>query len=277
MLNQTEVDRILQTALTEDIGTGDITTLSTVPADKIITGTFIAKEAGVICGLPIAARVFELMDEKEIFQPLVQEGARVHAGEQIAQVQGNARSILTAERVALNFLQRLSGIATATACAVAKVQGTQAKITDTRKTTPGLRLLEKYAVRIGGGVNHRFNLSSAILIKDNHIAASGGITNAITQTRKNAPKNMKIEVEAENFAQIKEALACQADIILLDNMTIENMKKAVKIIAGRALTEASGNMGDRDLCEVAKTGVDLISIGALTHTVRAMDISLRFV
>ncbi len=269
-------DDCIRRALEEDIGQGDITTVSTVPADKVIRGRFIAKEEGVICGFPVAERVFALLDDAVQIKLHTQEGRRVKKGDVIAEIEGPAQSILMGERVALNFLQRLSGIATHTQAAVRQVAGTKARITDTRKTTPGLRSLEKYAVRIGGGANHRFNLADGILIKDNHIAAAGGICPAVTQARKAATHMLKIEVEVETFAQIEEALQCGADIIMLDNMPIEDMKKAVDIIGGCALVEASGNMGDKDLLAVAETGVDIISIGALTHTVRAMDISLRF-
>lgn len=276
MINNFTIDRMLQSALEEDIGNGDITTLSTVSEEKVIKGSFIAKEDGVICGLPILLRVFEILDDSVNIDLNVSEGDVVYKGDIIAKISGTARSILTGERVALNFLQRLSGIATRTRAAVEQISGTKAVIADTRKTTPGLRSVEKYAVRIGGGSNHRFNLADGILIKDNHISASGGITQAISQARKMAPHTLKIEVEVETFEQIQEALLCKADIIMLDNMSIEEMTKAVSMIDGKALVEASGNMGDKNLAVVAGTGVDIISIGALTHTIRAMDISLRF-
>jgi len=194
----------------------------------------------------------------------------------IAQIVGKSRSVLTGERVALNLLQRLSGIATKTAEAVSQVAGTSTKICDTRKTTPGLRALEKYAVKTGGGSNHRFGLFDGVMIKDNHILAAGGIGAAVERARANVPHTLKIEVETTSLAQVEEALQAGADIIMLDNMDCNRMKQAVRLIAGRAVTEASGNMGDRSLKEVAETGVDFISIGALTHTVRALDISLRF-
>lgn len=276
MLNIGMVDEIISKALSEDIGTGDITTASTIPKDQKISGKFIAKEAGVICGLEVVKKVFEKIDGEIIMIPHVTDGERVNKGDLIAEIKGPAVGVLTGERVALNFLQRLSGISTKTAQLLEEVKGTKAKITDTRKTTPGLRVLEKYAVRVGGGVNHRFNLSDGILIKDNHIKAAGSITNAIAAARKNAPHTLKIEVEVESMEQIEEALEAGADIIMLDNMGMEEMKKAVARINGRALVEASGNMGEKDLREVADTGVDLISVGALTHTVKAMDISLRF-
>jgi nicotinate-nucleotide pyrophosphorylase (carboxylating) len=277
MLNRYRMDEIIKRALEEDIGSGDITTLATVSQDRQTEGLFIAKEEGVVCGLPVLKRVYETLDASIKIECIANEGDLVQKGDVIARISGNAQNILTGERMALNFLQRLSGIATRTRWAVREIAGTKAVITDTRKTTPGLRLLEKYAVRIGGGSNHRFNLADGILIKDNHISAAGGIRQAVALARKAAPHMLKIEVETENFAQIEEALQSGADIIMLDNMGIENMKQAVSMIGGRALVEASGNMGDKDLLAVAQTGVDIISIGALTHTVRAMDISLRFV
>ncbi len=266
---------IILKALSEDIGTGDITTMSIVSNQKKIKGSFIAKEAGILCGFEIVESVFQTIDKGIIFCPSVKEGASVEAGNIFATIEGPASGILTGERVALNFLQRLSGISTKTASLVDIVQGTKAKITDTRKTTPGLRILEKYAVKVGGGVNHRFNLSDGVLIKDNHILAAGGITRAIAAVRKNIPHTLKIEVEVENLEQIEEALNAGADIIMLDNMDLQMMRKAVRLIDGRALVEASGNMGDKDILSVAETGVDFISVGALTHTVKALDISLK--
>ncbi|MHB1153942.1 MAG: carboxylating nicotinate-nucleotide diphosphorylase [Eubacteriales bacterium] len=276
MLNKYKLDDIINVALEEDIGNGDITTLATVDENKQTEGIFIAKEDGVICGLPVLKRVFDMIDSEIKLVMNICEGDFVKKGDCIAKVSGCAQSILTGERVALNFLQRLSGIATQTHEAVSQIKGTKAVICDTRKTTPGLRIVEKYAVRIGGGSNHRFNLADGILIKDNHISAAGGIGPAISKTRRIASHMLKIEVEVENFDQIDEALLYGANIIMLDNMSIEDMTKAVAIINGKAIVEASGNMGDRDLLEVAQTGVDIISIGALTHTIRSMDISLKF-
>ena len=270
------LDDFLISALKEDIGTGDITTESCVPASAVSHGFFKAKAEGVVCGVDVLRRVFALIDPAVKVTVLVEDGGRVKKGDIIAEIEGASRSILTGERVSLNLLQHMSGIATATAEASASVAGTKARIADTRKTTPGLRVLEKYAVKIGGGSNHRFNLSDGVLIKDNHIVAAGGIRNAVEAVRKNIPHTLKIEVETETMEQVKEALDAGADIIMLDNMTVPQMKEAVDFIAGRAKTEASGNMGERDLREVAETGVDIISIGALTHTVRALDISLKF-
>ncbi len=270
------LDDIILNALREDVGTGDITTETTIPEGRMVHGLYRAKENGVLCGLDVTERVFQLINPEIEFRPLATDGANVKVGDIIAEVHGPAGDVLTGERTGLNLLQRMSGIATRTAEAVKQVEGTKAKICDTRKTTPGMRILEKYAVRVGGGTNHRFNLADGILIKDNHIVAAGSITNAVRSARANAPHTLKIEVEVETFEQLDEALAAGADIIMLDNMSTADMKKAVEIVAGRAVTEASGNMGDRNLAEVAACGVDLISIGALTHSVRALDISLKF-
>lgn len=271
------LDEFIRRALDEDIGTGDITTISCIPEDAVSKGVFRAKEPGIICGIDILTRVFAMLDETVVVTPFVSDGALVEKGDTIAEIKGNSRIILSGERVALNLIQRLSGIATRTHAAVKQVSGTNAYIVDTRKTTPGLRVLEKYAVKTGGGKNHRFNLADGVLIKDNHIKAAGGIAEAIEAVRKTAPHTLKIEVETETAEQIDEALAAGADIIMLDNMTLDEMAAAVRRINGRALVEASGNMGERNLREVAKTGVDFISIGALTHTVKALDISLKFI
>jgi len=270
------IDPMIRSALAEDIGTGDITTDSVIPPSTQISGRLIAKEDGCICGLPVFCRVYTLLDAAVVVELAVAEGDRVSHGDLLARISGPARAILTGERVALNYLQRLSGIASKTAWAAGQVAGTKAHITDTRKTTPGLRVLEKYAVRVGGGSNHRFNLSDGILIKDNHIQAAGSITAAVTAARARAPHTLKIEVEVEDSAMIAEALTCRADIIMLDNMDQTAIEAAVRQIDGRALIEISGNMGERDIKALAATGIDLISIGALTHTVKAMDISLRF-
>ena len=275
-MNYIGLDELLLAALKEDIGTGDITTNCCVPEGNRSRGEFVAKEDGVLCGLDIAARVFALVDGSVRFEPLKNDGDAIKKGDVIAKIEGSSRSILTGERVALNFMQRLSGTATATARAVKMVEGTRAKIVDTRKSTPMLRSLEKYAVRVGGGHNHRFNLADGVLIKDNHISAAGGIAEAVGMARASVPHVMKIEVETETLDQVRQALEAGADIIMLDNMSCELMAQAVKLISGRALTEASGNMGEKDLSEVAQTGVDFISIGALTHSVKAMDISLKF-
>lgn len=276
LFNNPQVEQIITLALNEDIGTGDITTLSTIPADKTATGRFVAKEDMIICGIDLAAHIFGRVDPSIELKANFKDGDAVKKGNVIAVVSGNAQNVLTGERTALNFMQRLTGIATRTHASVAEVAGTNAKITDTRKTTPGLRVLEKYAVRVGGGTNHRFNLADGVLIKDNHIAVSGGIQNAVKNARAVIPHTLKIEVEVETKEQLAEALDAGADIIMLDNMSNDLMRECVGIVAGRALVEASGNMGEKSLREVAETGVDIISIGALTHTVKAADISLKF-
>lgn len=275
-MNYFGLDEFILSALKEDVGTGDITTLSCIPEENHSEAYFLAKEDGVICGIDIAARVFYLVDERIVLIPKMRDGDSVKKGDIIAELIGPSRGILTGERVALNLMQRLSGTSTETTKAVNEVLGTKTKICDTRKSTPGLRVLEKYAVRVGGGHNHRFNLSDGVLIKDNHIAAAGGIAAAIAAARAVVPHVMKIEVETETLDEVRQALDAGADIIMLDNMSNELMAQAVSLIGGRALTEASGNMGEKVLLEVAKTGVDYISIGALTHSVKSLDISLKF-
>ena len=269
-------DKIITMSLEEDAPNGDITTIATVSADAVISGRFVAKADGIICGLEIIGRTFEICGGGFELETYFKDGEAVRKGDIIARVKGNAQTILTGERTALNLIQRASGIATLTAAAVAQIKGTSAKICDTRKTMPGLRVLDKYAVRAGGGSNHRFCLSDGILIKDNHIKAAGSITEAVTRAKAYAPHTIKVEVEVETIGELKEALAAKADIIMLDNMSNEMMRESVAIVAGKALTEASGNMGEKDLRAVAETGVDLISIGALTHSVKALDISLKF-
>jgi nicotinate-nucleotide pyrophosphorylase (carboxylating) len=271
------VDRLIAEALNEDIGTGDITTLSVIDKNRRAHGRYIAKEDGILCGMQIAERVYRMLDSNVEFTAHFEEGQAFKKGDVLAEVRGNAVTLLSGERVGLNLMQHLSGIATRTRAAVDAVAGTGATIVDTRKTTPGMRVIEKYAVRVGGGSNHRFNLADGVLIKDNHIVAAGGITPAVKAAKRHAPHTIKVEVEVETEAQLREALDAGADIIMLDNMNEEMMTKCVEIVDGKAITEASGNMGERDLYAVAKTGVDLISIGALTHSARALDISLKFV
>lgn len=271
---------LIARALEEDIGFGDITTLCTVPAERTLTATIIARKPGVITGMEVAAAVFQAVDSDLQIEQLVTDGASVLAGEPLARIQGNARSILTAERTALNFLGRLSGIATLTAACVTAVAGTRAAIIDTRKTTPGLRALEKYAVRVGGGRNHRFALDDGILIKDNHIAAAGGIGPAIAGARQHAPHLLKIEVECETLEQVRQALEARADVILLDNMSVGQQREAVALIRQhdpRIQIEASGGIGTdpAPLAAVASTGVDFISLGALTHSAPNFDLSLE--
>ncbi|MGI6050786.1 MAG: carboxylating nicotinate-nucleotide diphosphorylase [Acetivibrionales bacterium] len=276
MIDLTIIDEIILRSLKEDMPMGDITTDSTVPENEVIAARLIAKEDCVIAGTEIFARVFALLDPNVYVERLVNDGDKVLKGTIIMHVSGNSRALLKAERTALNLLQRMSGIATTTRRIVDLLENTSTKIVDTRKTVPGLRYLDKMAVRIGGGTNHRFSLSDGVLIKDNHIKASGGITQAVKRARAMIPHTIKIEVETESLDQVKEALEAGAEIIMLDNMTLEKMKEAVDYIEGRALTEASGNITDETVEAVAKTGVDLISIGALTHSVKAADISLRF-
>lgn len=270
---------LVDLALAEDIGPGDITTLSTVPEDTSAGGEMIAKEPGVISGIDAAAWVFERIEPGVSFVPRVKNGARVAVGDVIAELNGNAHALLAGERLALNLLQRLSGVATLTARFVEAVTGTGASIVDTRKTTPGLRALEKAAVRDGGGRNHRLGLSDGVLIKDNHLAAIGGpdrITRAIKQAKARAPHTAKIEVEVTNLAETLEAAEAGADIILLDNMSVAEMTEAVTIVARRAQVEASGGVQLDTVRAIAEAGVDLISVGALTHSAPALDISLKF-
>ncbi|MGM9611603.1 MAG: carboxylating nicotinate-nucleotide diphosphorylase [Candidatus Woodwardiibium sp.] len=271
-----EFDDIILRSLEEDAPFGDITTDVTVAGDATASGVFRAKESGVLCGIDIARRTFELVGGEVAFVKKKADGDLLEKGDIVAEISGNAASILMGERTALNLMQRASGIATATRRAMQAVEGTQARITDTRKTMPGLRKLDKYAVRAAGAVNHRFSLSDGILIKDNHIAAAGGIAPAVRAAKRKAPHTLKVEVEVESLDGLREALEAGADIIMLDNMTCALMREAVELTAGRAVLEASGNMGERDLAEVAATGVDLISIGGLTHSVKALDISLKF-
>lgn len=272
---------LIARALEEDIGFGDLTTLATVPVDQTIVATIITRQPGVVAGLDIAAAVFHAVGANLHVEQFVSDGAKVSANDRLACIEGSARSILTAERTALNFLGRLSGIATLTAACVAAIAGTQAAIIDTRKTTPGLRALEKYAVRMGGGRNHRYALDDGILIKDNHIAAAGGIGVAIARARQHAPHLLKIEVECETLEQVQQALDAGADVILLDNMSIGQQKEAVALIRqrdARVLIEASGNIGTNPerLAAVAATGIDFISLGALTHSAPNFDVSLEY-
>jgi nicotinate-nucleotide pyrophosphorylase (carboxylating) len=272
---------LIERALEEDGAAYDITTLSTVPEQRQATGRIIARKAGVIAGLVLATETFRVFDERSSVELLVKDGAVVRPDDVLARLSGPARSLLSAERVALNFLGRLSGIATLTAHCVHAIEGTGARIIDTRKTTPGLRALEKAAVRLGGGQNHRFGLHDGVLIKDNHIKAAGGITAAIVAARRTAPHLLKIEIECETLDEVREALAARADVVLLDNMSVETMRSAVSLVRQQApnvLIEASGNMGTdaERLAAVAATGVDFLSIGALTHSAPNFDISLEF-
>lgn len=271
-----QYEETVRAALIEDIGAGDVTTLLSVPAQNTASGVFLVKAEGVICGLEIAACAFRLIDPAVEFTPLVTDGTRVKYGDIVANISGPAQSLLTGERVALNFSQRLSGTASLTQKFVDIVAGTKARIVDTRKTTPGLRTLEKYAVRCGGGHNHRYGLGDGVLIKDNHLAAGGGVGACVARAREHAPHPFRIEVECKNLAQVDEAVAAGADILLLDNMSNAMLREAVAKIEGRALAEASGGVSLATVRGIAETGVDIISVGALTHSAAALDISLDF-
>lgn len=273
-LNMIQLRSLIAIALTEDIGTGDITTNSTVPPGSTSKGIIYVKEPGIIAGVTVAEMVFRHLSPSIEFRAKVADGAWLEPGATIAEVEGDARAVLTGERVALNFLQRMSGIATRTAALVEKVKLYPVRVVDTRKTTPGLRMLEKYAVRLGGGFNHRFGLYDAVLIKDNHIKVAGGITQAVLAARQNVPHTVKIEVEVESLEGVSEALDARADVIMLDNMDPSTMRECVKLVDGRALVEASGGMNEDTILAAAKAGVDLISIGALTHSIKSLDISL---
>jgi nicotinate-nucleotide pyrophosphorylase (carboxylating) len=274
-----QVRAIIQRALDEDVAWGDVTTDTSVPADQWSRGVLLAKQEGVLCGGRVFAETLAMVDPAVKAELLVADGARVARGTVAARLEGPTRALLTGERTALNFLQRLSGIATSTAAYVERLRGLPTKLIDTRKTTPGLRLLEKYAVRVGGGHNHRFNLADAVLLKDNHLAAlrSRGLplADAVRDVKQRVPHTMKVEVEVTDLEQIDAALAGGADVILLDNMSNEAMREAVRLIGGRALTECSGNVTLETVRERAETGVDLISSGALTHSARAVDFSLE--
>jgi nicotinate-nucleotide pyrophosphorylase (carboxylating) len=268
------LDKIIENALQEDIHTGDITTMAVISERRTARAKLVAKESMVLAGITITKRVFHYLDNEIVFIPHFDDGTVLQSGDIIADIHGEAALLLQGERVALNLLQRMCGIATLTARYVLAVKGTKSKIVDTRKTTPGLRQLEKYSVRVGGGTNHRTGLYDGVLIKENHITAAGGIPVAIQRAKAYIPHTMKIEIETETLIQVEEALAAGADIIMLDNMDIQNMKKAVSLIAGKALVEASGGVNLETVREIAETGVDIISVGALTHSARAMDISM---
>jgi nicotinate-nucleotide pyrophosphorylase (carboxylating) len=271
------IDELIRRALHEDLdAAGDITTAATVPENRMAAGVIAARKPGVIAGVPIATRVFQIVDPTLTVAAQRTDGAQVQPGDVVLDVAGNARSLLIAERVALNFLGHLSGIATATAHLVAVVAHTRAKICCTRKTTPGLRALEKYAVRCGGGVNHRMGLYDAILIKDNHIAAAGGVSAAIRAARAVVGQGTKLEVEVDTLAQLDEALAVGIDQVLLDNMAPAQLKEAVARVNGRAVTEASGSITVATAAPIAEAGVDLLSVGWITHSAPCLDVGLDF-
>jgi nicotinate-nucleotide pyrophosphorylase (carboxylating) len=271
------VRKIVRRALAEDIGHGDVTTQCVVPAQARCSGLVVARGEGVIAGVHVAEIVFREVDDRVEFRAHAADGSPVEKGATIAAVAGSARSVLTAERTALNLLQRMSGIATLTRRYVAAVEGTGARILDTRKTAPGLRSLDKWAVALGGGSNHRFGLYDGILIKDNHLRLAGGVRAAVTAARRGAPHGLKIQVEVETPEEVKEALAAGADALLLDNMSPADLRASVRLAKGRALTEASGGVSLDTARQIAETGVDFISVGALTHSAPALDIALDIV
>ncbi len=275
--NTQEIELIINHAFQEDIGSGDVTTNNIVPENTLATASMTAKADGIIAGINIAEMVFRKLDENLEWNPKVKDGDRVVKGEVILETKGTFRALLTGERLALNLIQRMSGIATETAKYVAEAKGTKVKILDTRKTVPGLRTFDKYAVKMGGGTNHRIGLYDMVMIKDNHIKIAGSITAAVEQIRKAVSSEIKVEVETTNIIEVKEAVKAGADIIMLDNMSNELMTEAVHYINGKALVEASGNMNLERISGVAKTGVDFISIGALTHSVTALDISQNII
>ena len=275
MLTQFYIDDLIKTAITEDINYLDVTTDYLIDEDSVTEAYYIAKDAGVVCGLDIALRVFTLLDETVTLEKFKQDGEEVKAGDILATMRGKTRALLKGERTSLNLLQHMSGIATATRRCVKLTKGTNASIAETRKTLPGLRPIQKYAVMVGGGKNHRYNLSDAAMLKDNHIDAFGGIIPAVRALRARVGHLLKIEVEVRNFEELDQALEAKADVIMLDNMNCEQMAEAVRHVGGRARLEASGNITLDNLAEVAKPGVDIISMGALTHSVKAFDISMR--
>lgn len=274
-----ELRQIVDSAVREDLGWGDITTDNMIPPDLMANAALMAKAEGVLAGIEIVALVFKTVDPSVTVEVLMKDGSRIRPGDKLATITGPAASILRAERVALNFVQRLSGIATATSRCVKAVEGLKARIVDTRKTTPGLRILEKYAVKVGGGYNHRYNLSDGVLVKDNHLASMAKLGyspgQAIALLRERLPHTVRIEVEIDSLDQLDEVISAGADVILLDNFNLEDMHRAVMRVGGRALTEASGGITPEKVRAVAETGVDIISSGALTHSVQALDISLE--
>ena len=270
-------ETLVRDALTEDAADNDLTSIATIVSDRSNRCSIVARVDGVIAGIPLAREAFRQRNPRVSVRSSVKDGQRVSAGAPVLHVSGHARGLLSAERVALNFMQRLSGIATLTHEFVDAVAGTSAKILDTRKTTPGWRRLEKYAVRAGGGLNHRMDLGAAVLIKDNHIAAlDGDIAAAISRARETAPSGVRVEVECDSLEQVREALKAKPDIIMLDNMTVRMLRQAVEIIDGRAVSEASGGVNLSTVRAIAETGVDWISVGALTHSARALDLGLDF-
>ncbi len=270
------IDDLIKTALTEDINYIDSTADLLIDENSRSDAYFMAKADGVLCGVEVAARVFTLLDPETKVTFLASEGERISKGQRIAEISGHTREMLKAERTALNLIQHMSGIATYTRKCVDAVAGTKASIADTRKTLPGLRAIQKYAVTVGGGRNHRYNLTDAAMLKDNHIDAYGSITGAVNALRQKAGHMLQIEVETRNIEEVKEALQCGVNVIMLDNMSSDEMKKACELVNGKAKTEASGNVTLENIRAVAETGVDIISLGALTHSVTAFDISMKW-
>lgn len=275
ILNQFYVDDIIKTAIKEDINYIDVSSAYTIPETQRNSAYFVAKADGILCGIDVALRVFELLDDSFTSTVYKKDGDAVVCGDIIAEFSGKTVFMLQGERTALNLLQHMSGVATATSKVVKLLEGSGISVAETRKTLPGLRALQKYAVSCGGGRNHRFNLSDAAMLKDNHIDACKGITNAVTRLRERVGHTVKIEVETRNLDEVKEAVAVKADIIMLDNMTVEQMTQAVKLIDKRALTEASGNITEETAAGIIAAGVDIISMGSITHSVKALDISMK--
>lgn len=273
--NAVNADELIKMALKEDISNEDVSTNAVI--DRFVLGSvqLICKQDGVICGLPVFERTFKILDDSTEIRFFAKDGDRVKKGQLIAELKGDMRVLLSGERTALNYLQRMSGIATYTAEVVKLLEGSKTKLLDTRKTTPNMRLFEKYAVKVGGGGNHRYNLSDGILLKDNHIGAAGGVKQAVIKAKKYASFVRKIEVEVENLEMCREALEAGADIIMLDNMSAESMKQAVALIGGRAMTECSGNVTRENIKDILDTGVDFVSSGALTHSAPILDLSLK--
>ena len=276
-LMQLQIDDIIKTALLEDINYIDVTTDLLVSDDAVSTAKYVSKDEGILCGIEVALRVFKLLDDRVSFRIFIHDGEVVQKGDIIAEITGPTRALLKGERTALNLVQHMSGIATATNKCVQLIEGTKASVADTRKTLPGLRAIQKYAVTVGGGKNHRYNLSDCAMLKDTHLDAYGSMTGAVNALREKVGHTVKIEVEVADMDMLKEALDLGVEIIMLDNMSNEEMAEAVKLTNGRALLEASGNVTEKTIRGIAETGVDIISLGALTHSVKAFDISMKMV
>ncbi len=274
-LMQFQIDDIIKTALLEDINYVDVTTDYLVDDSAVSTAKYVAKDSGILCGIDVALRVFSLLDSNAQFEVFIHDGEHVEKGDIIAKITAKTRALLKGERTALNLLQHMSGVATATNRCVRLVEGTKASIADTRKTLPGLRVLQKYAVTVGGGRNHRYNLSDCAMLKDTHLDAYGSMTGAVNALREKMGHTVKIEVEVANLEELKEALELKVEIIMLDNMSCQDMAEAVKLTDGRAMLEASGNVTPETIRAIAETGVDIISLGAITHSVKAFDISMK--